>query len=67
MNKKNGQRLSRRKFLGTTVGAAAAMSAGPIEIVSGQVRGGGAATPDQEITLNNGRITRWTRGNTRRA
>src|SRR6476659_8433690 len=56
MSKKNGQRLSRRKFIGTTVGAAAAVSAGPIEIVSWQARGGGAAPPDQEITLTNGRI-----------
>src|SRR5262245_45576660 len=52
--KKITRRLSRRKFLGTTAGAAAAIGAGPVT-VSGQVAGGNAAQA-QEIVLTNGRI-----------
>jgi predicted amidohydrolase YtcJ len=48
-------KITRRTFVGTTVAAAAAIGAVPVEIVSGQVRGG-APPQDQEITLTNGRI-----------
>ncbi len=48
-------KMTRRKFVGTTVAAAASIGAGPVSILSGQGRGA-APNPDQEITLTNGRI-----------
>jgi len=61
--KKKQSRLSRRTFLGAAAGAAAAVGAGRVTVVSGQARGAAQATPpasapgaDQEIRLINGRI-----------
>ena len=48
-------RLSRRKFLGASAGAALATTAGPGEILSAQVTGGVSAAT-QDLTLTNGRI-----------
>jgi predicted amidohydrolase YtcJ len=54
--KNDKQRLSRRKFLGVSAGAAAvATVAGPLEVMSAQVSGGVAAL-GQDLTLTNGRI-----------
>jgi predicted amidohydrolase YtcJ len=54
--KNDKQRLSRRKFLGVSAGAAAvATVAGPLEVMSAQVSGGLAAL-GQDLTLTNGRI-----------
>jgi hypothetical protein len=55
MKNKNNPRLSRRKFLAATAGAAAAAGAGPVTILSGQVPGGSVPS-EQELVLTNGRI-----------
>ena len=62
-NNKKQRRLSRRTFLGAAAGAAAAVGAGRVTVVSGQARGGAQATTpasapgvNQEIRLINGRI-----------
>jgi len=52
---KDKQRLSRRKFLGATAGAAVVTAAGPVEVLSAQVSAPVAAT-GQDLTLTNGRI-----------
>jgi predicted amidohydrolase YtcJ len=52
---KGKPRLSRRKFLGASTGAALATAIGPVEILSAQVTGGVNATA-QDLTLTNGRI-----------
>jgi len=52
---KTKQRLSRRKFLGTAAGAAAAIGSGPVATVSAQV-GGAPPAAAKDIVLVNGRI-----------
>jgi hypothetical protein len=55
MEKKNKDRLSRRKFLGATAGAAAAFRSTSVTALPLQVTGARPA-PDQELQLINGRI-----------
>src|SRR5512146_1129344 len=55
MKTKNKQGLSRRKFLGATVGVAGGMAAGALPILPAQVTSR-APVPEQELTLINGRI-----------
>src|SRR5262249_10202146 len=52
---KDKQRLSRRKFLGATAGAAVVTATGPVEVLSAQVSAGVPAA-GQDLTLTNGRI-----------
>jgi predicted amidohydrolase YtcJ len=55
MEKKNKNRLSRRKFLGATAGAAAAFGSTSVAALPLQVAGARPA-PDQDLQLINGRI-----------